>query len=602
MNLTEIYQERAKRFEQLAASLQDKYNKFALIRLLSFVLGLGILIYLWAAQIWLGAVGTFIFLLAFGKFMHWHLALQKTQIHSEQLHQINLQELAVLNNDLSAFEDGEEFMDPAHPYAIDLDIFGPYSFFHYANRTSSAIGKHMLAEYLTQPPTLEEVKRRQASIAELKEDLDWRQNFQAHGRTTADKIQHVDALKEWLTKPNFIVHQTWLQWAMYIVPIIVTVGSIYIFLNLSWAFFLLLFALPFAILKYTLDHINTIHHQTNQAGEILIFYAKLIEHIEQKDFSSEKLQQLKTGLHTEGALASKQIDRLAYIITQLNKRNNFFAIFLNLFGLWDLHWTVKLEKWKIQQKNYLPRWFDALKEFEALSSLGTMFFNNDDWIFPILHQKDIVEAVALGHPLLSRTKRICNDVSIPTEAHIKLITGSNMAGKSTFLRTVGLNIVLAMIGSPVCAKRFELPLLSVYSSMRTQDALHESTSSFYAELKRLKIIIDAIEERAQHKDTQRQVFFLMDEILKGTNSRDRHTGSKALIKQLIESKGSGIIATHDLELGVLEASYGGAIENLCIEVTVENAKLVFDYKVKKGISQSFNATHLMREMGIKIPS
>ena len=168
-----------------------------------------------------------------------------------------------------------------------------------------------------------------------------------------------------------------------------------------------------------------------------------------------------------------------------------------------------------------------------------------------------------------------------------------MAGKSTFLRTVGINIVLAMIGAPVCAKSLSLPMLQVYTSMRTQDALHESTSSFYAELKRLKFIIEAVEKGEN-------IFFLLDEILKGTNSNDRHTGSKALIEQLIKNKGSGIIATHDLELGELEAQYNGAIENLCIEVQIKQQKLFFDYKIKKGVSQSFNATLLMREMGINV--
>ena len=173
-----------------------------------------------------------------------------------------------------------------------------------------------------------------------------------------------------------------------------------------------------------------------------------------------------------------------------------------------------------------------------------------------------------------------------------------MAGKSTWLRTVGINIVLALAGAPVCATEFRLPLLQVYTSMRTQDALHESTSSFYAELKRLKFIIEAVEDPAKTNDIP--VFFLLDEILKGTNSRDRHTGAKALIRQLIASRGAGLIATHDLELGALEAEAEGRIENWAIEVDIKDGKLFFDYKLKRGVSQSFNATLLMQQMGIKI--
>lgn len=326
---------------------------------------------------------------------------------------------------------------------------------------------------------------------------------------------------------------------------------------------------------------------------MLAAYARLIQHIEAENFSTEKLQQLKAGFVTSNIPASNAIDRLSYIISQLNVRYNAFAIILNLIGLWDLQWVYRLEKWKAAQRENLPRWFDALAEFETLASLGNLAFNNPDWVFPTLHDDTILVAEELGHPLINRKKRVTNDLTAPTQGHIKLVTGSNMAGKSTFLRTVGLNIVLAMTGAPACAKRLELPLLQVYTSMRTQDALHESTSSFYAELKRLKFIIEAV-ERGDN------VFFLLDEILKGTNSNDRHLGSKALIRQLIESKGGGIIATHDLELGQLETQYGGAIENLRIEVEIKNDELYFDYKLKKGVSESFNATVLMQKMGIKV--
>ncbi len=319
----------------------------------------------------------------------------------------------------------------------------------------------------------------------------------------------------------------------------------------------------------------------------------MIEHIEDENFESEKLKTLKQKLLNTDKKASAQTKRLSYLIAQLNVRNNMFAIFLNLFGLWDLQWTYQLEKWKVQHQTLLPQWFDCLREFEAILSLATAFYNNPDWIMPQIVETDKVLAQAAGHPLIDSRKRICNDFSIPTKGHIKLITGSNMAGKSTLLRTVGLNVALANCGAPVCAEQFETPLLQLYSSMRTQDALHESTSSFYAELKRLKFIIEAV-------DNQENIFFLMDEILKGTNSNDRHTGSKALIKQLIKNKGAGLIATHDLELGQLEASYGGAIENWCMEVEVQDGELIFDYKLKKGVSQSFNATQLMKNMGIKI--
>ena len=333
--------------------------------------------------------------------------------------------------------------------------------------------------------------------------------------------------------------------------------------------------------------------RTTHAEKMLSVYGRLMAHIEKEEFQSPRLKELKNAFVLEQQPASGAINRLAYLISQLNVRYNPFAIIVNIIMLWDLRWVRQLELWKEKWRDQLPKWFEALEEFEALSSLATLWYNNPDWVLPVIQEKQQLNALGLGHPLIATDKRITNDFVSPVSGHVKLVTGSNMAGKSTFLRTVGLNIVLAMAGSPVCAKRMELPLLQVYSSMRTQDALHESTSSFYAELKRLKTIIEAVEA----KDN---IFFLLDEILKGTNSNDRHTGSKALIKQLIESGGGGIIATHDLELGLLEAQYGGAVENLCMEVEVQGDELIFDYTIKKGVSQSFNATHLMRNMGIKI--
>jgi DNA mismatch repair ATPase MutS len=364
----------------------------------------------------------------------------------------------------------------------------------------------------------------------------------------------------------------------------------------------LLFLLPPArILRQTKEQVDKAHVQTTYAEKTLAHYARLLRHIEGQGFETARLQGLHRLLELpEGKLASDAIHRLSYIIGQLNVRYNFFAILLNLGGLWELQWVFRLERWKSRLKTRLPQWFEAIAEFEALSSLGNLSCNNPEWAFPTLHNEARMEGEALGHPLLHRDKRVSNDIAVPTDGHIKLVTGSNMAGKSTFLRTVGLNIVLAMAGAPACARRLALPPLQVYTSMRTQDALHESTSSFYAELKRLKLIIEAVEAGADRQPPEPQAFFLLDEILKGTNSNDRHTGSKALIKQLIRSRGSGIIATHDLELGQLEASANGAVENLRIEVEIKDGKLYFDYKLKKGVSQSFNATLLMKQMGIKI--
>ncbi len=598
MVLQEFYTSRVSAFDQKAAALKAKYIRFSVIRLILFAIGIGFFIYIVSTQTWwIAILYTFLFLLGFARFVFWHLKIQKQQKHLECLSMVNKNELSALNNDTSVFDGGKEFIDVEHPYSVDLDLFGSYSFFQYCNRTSTAIGKHCLSNYLSKATNKNEIRLRHAAITELKPLFDWRQDFQAFGMSTDDEIQHITALKIWLKESPFVKGNRLLTIAIYLAPIWMLAGILITYFYLPWQAILLFLIPPAYILKRTLEQVNLTHIQTSHAEKILAFYADLIHHIEKKDFDSTKLQNLKKVFLLNEKSASESIRRLSYIIRQLNVRYNAFAIILNIISLWDLHWVRSLEKWKAAQQDHLLEWFDSLQEFEALISLATLHFNNSEWVFPQIIDEPHFSGEEIGHPLISKTERVSNNMEMPTEGHIKLVTGSNMAGKSTFLRTIGLNIVLAMSGAPVCAKKLELPQLDVYTSMRTQDALHESTSSFYAELKRLKFIIEAVEDK---KPGENDVFFLLDEILKGTNSKDRHTGSKALIRQLIKSQGAGIIATHDLELGALEAEANGTVENLCIEVEVKNDELFFDYKIKKGVSQSFNATLLMKNMGIRI--
>lgn len=595
-SLENIYQERHKKFSDEAASLHSKYNTFSLVRLFTFLAAIVISAILGAlTHPVIGVLLFLAFLVAFYFFVQWHQKIQTAQIHHERLATLNEQEGNTLKHDYSAYDDGAEFEDPEHPYTIDMDIFGPYSLFQYTNRTSTAIGRQALATYFSNTVYSDEIVARQKAIKELTPMLDWRQDLQALGLGTEDELRFSHALQEWLQQDAAIYGAAKYKWAMMIVPIISIAGIIAAIFWLPWQILLLTFLPAAYFLKTTREAIDKIVHQTESVDKILFVYSTLILHIEEQSFQSEKLKELTDGLVGSGSKdsASVKIKRLSYLVGQLNVRNNIFAIILNLIGLWDLRWTYKLEEWKKEQQHDLGNWFKSMAELETLSSFANLHFNNPDWIFPTIHEQALIETKGFGHPLIHRDKRIRNNFTSPTEGHIKLVTGSNMAGKSTFLRTVGLNIILACIGSPVCAKEMRLPILKVYSSMRTQDALHESTSSFYAELKRLKFIIEAVEAGDQ-------IFFLLDEILKGTNSKDRHTGSKALIKQLIKNKGAGIIATHDLELGVLESQYGGALENLCMEVRVENGKLFFDYTLEKGVSQSFNATILMQRMGIRI--
>lgn len=594
--LYDIYQHRCQHFKAKAGDLRRRYNLFSLVRLLVFVLSLGLIVYLYTLHWSLGVICSGLFLTAFYRFVHWHGRILRQADYFDRLSNINAWEKNALDHDTKAYSSGKEWVDTTHPYTYDLDIFGEGSLYPYLNRTTTFLGAEKLAVWLLSAAPVSQLQPRQEVLPELRDNLEWRQAFQATGMETQDARQNLHLLETWLAEPALLLHNRWWVVVLYGCPALAFVAAISIAYGLPWNIALWLL-LPAAVaLISSAQKITRIHERTSKAAEVLSYYSLMIRHIETApDWKSPGLQRIKAVFYEGKVNASQETQRLAYIISQLNVRFNFFAIFLNLALVWDLQWVYRLEKWKTRGRRRLSQWFDAMAEMEALCSLANAWYNNPDWTLPTFRDTLHLEAVALGHPLIPFAKRVSNDLSLPLDGHIKLITGSNMAGKSTFLRTVGINAVLAQAGAPVCAEKLELCFLAVFTSMRTQDALLEGASSFYAELKRLKQIIESVEGA-----TSIPVLFLLDEILKGTNSVDRHTGAKALVQQLIQNKGSGIVATHDLELGGLEASAAGKIENLCMEVEIQDDKLFFDYKLKKGISKSFNATLLMRRMGIRI--
>jgi hypothetical protein len=597
MTVQDNYTQRAGRFKSEATDCRSRYDRYSWVRLAVFLVGMGLAVLLFSLH-WLAAVGWLgVFIGAFYRFMQWHNAVQEAAAHAERLAIINANEAAALEHRFGAFPDGACFLSADHPNALDLDLFGPRSMFQACCRATTSIGQEQLAGYLLQPAGLQRIAERQVAVAELRGLLDWRQGLQAHGLTTADDPAHLDLLRAWLGDADLVRGTGWLTLAARLAPwYFLACFAMWVAL-VPWPVFALLLVPILFILKKTNTQVGRIHLRTAYAAETLAGYGRLLQHIEKQEFSAPLLTELRSKLNVGGASASGQIGRLAYVIRQLNLRFNFFSIFLNIASLWDLRYVLRLEHWRAANGLHLPGWFEALRQMEALSSIACLWHNNPEWVLPVFAEGSQLAATALGHPLIHPDKRCTNDFSMPVRGHIKLITGSNMAGKSTFLRTVGLNVVLAQAGAPVCASAMSLTPMWVYTSMRTQDALSESTSSFYAELKRLKVIIEAV-KGADNQGVP--VLFLLDEILKGTNSTDRHTGAAALIRQLIRLRGGGLIATHDLELGRLEAESAGTVQNQCMEVEIREGQLFFDYQLKPGVSKSFNATLLMREMGIEV--
>ena len=321
----------------------------------------------------------------------------------------------------------------------------------------------------------------------------------------------------------------------------------------------------------------------------------MFEIIEKQEFQTDYINNLQSELEDHSQFASQKIRALSSILSALDTRLNVFAgVLLNAIFLWDILQVYRMEKWKAEHKNSLKKWFTALSQFDALQSLSNLSYNHPNWIFPKMSDKDFELIVSdIKHPLMQDEDCVGNDFTIPKRPYIKVITGANMAGKSTFLRSVGTNMLLAMMGAPVSAGQMTLNPIEIISSIRTKDSLVKNESYFYAEIKRLEGIIKRLKKGEK-------LFVFLDEILKGTNSKDKEQGSKALLRQLIDLQAVGIIATHDLNLGIISKEFSEFVENQCFEVEIRDGGLHFDYKIRPGIAQNMSATYLMKKMGITL--
>lgn len=516
--------------------------------------------------------------------------------HHKYLVIINEDELKALDHDYYHLANGNEFIPKEHFYANDLDIFGHASLYQYINRTTSEPGSATLAGWLLKPADTDTVNNRQAAVKELLSKTEWRQQLQALG--AAKKIQHATQtrLQLWFEEDErFINKKYWLVLRYLIPAIVVTVIVLNItdVLNNYVRNYCLLGSALLAF--YISKKVTPLHQQVSKMSDELEVLADSMKLIEETDFRSGYLQDLQKQFKQQEEKASSQLNLLKKILERLDLRFNFVVFIpLDVLFQWDLQQAIALERWKKYNHHHVLSWFTALGEFEAVNSLSTLSFNHPEWCFPgFKEQHFFIEGKEIGHPLIRAEKCVNNFLKIEHSGELMLVTGSNMAGKSTYLRSIGINTVLAMAGAPVCAKYFCVSPVQVISSMRIADNLEESTSTFYAELKKLKTIIDKV-------NNNERVFILLDEILRGTNSLDRHTGSAALIKQLIRHKAAGIIATHDVELAQLKDEFPGNILNYHFDVQVSNEELYFDYRLKEGICTSLNASILMKKIGIEL--
>ncbi len=590
----EVYEKRRKEFSERLAEARQRGDKLALLRLLAFLLAAslaGFGFFSGRQEFLLFALSpavAFVFLI-----IH-HLRLKETITYLENMVDINTNSLRRLAWEWDSFaEKGEVHADPDHPYSIDLNIFGRGSLYQYINATVTYGGEQALASRLKGQGELLTIKESQEAVQELTGSLHWRQNFQARGMGDQKK-ENPGLLLAWAKDHGA---GTKFLDALLFIPVVTAILFLLYFLQvISLKLPLTLLAVQAIAVLLTEKMVSRAFARTEIAADLLKRYAALFKSIEGPSYKSPRLKSLQGVLSHGPQTASRRIKGLAGIVERIKFRHYQPIIYfpVNVLIFWDLYTVKKLEAWKRSSGALLEKWLQVLGEFEVFISLAGLAYENSDWIFPeITGGPPTFQACGLGHPLIKPSVRVCNDVSLPSPGTALIITGSNMSGKSTLLRTVGINLVLAYAGAPVCATGFATAFLPVYSKMQVVDDLAQGISTYYAELTRIKIVIEAAKEG-------KPILYLLDEIFRGTNSKDRILGTKAIIRMLSGLPTLGLVTTHDLELAVLAEANPRLIKNYHFEDQISDGEIKFDYRLKSGVSTSTNAIALMKMVGIHV--
>ena len=595
-SLTEHYTQRRKEAETQLQHVSRTIHQIGTLRLMWVIVGAVVTWLYWGEWITVCAI-ILPFIIVFGFLLKKHSRLFNQKTYLERSIAFCHTELNALEYNFSALDGVEERMNPAHPFTFDLDIFGQKSIFQYINRTCTQFGKTFLADWFEQPLSNKaDIIRRQAAISELAGKETWMYHFEITGKEYPIAISAPEQLKIFTTYPAAFPENSIWKIFIYIIPVcwlLYFTGLIVGWISIQSLPLLMIAGIAAGESRY--KKIDKLQHIIGK--EVLFFsgYSGLIRLAETEHFDAELLNELQRTFKTNDTSASDIIQDLSRLLHALELRENkLVRVFRNTLFVWDIRKALQIEQWKKQHSQQLACWMNTLGAFDALISLGRFTFNHPDYVFPEMADHYFqLEGKALGHPLLHRDSCVRNDVDIQSHPYFMIVTGANMAGKSTYLRTIGVNFLLACIGSPVCAQSFRIYPAALYTSLRTSDSLPDQESYFFAELKRLKMIIDEL-------NAGKKLFVILDEILKGTNSVDKQKGSLALIRQFIALKTCGIIATHDILLGELEKSFPSTIKNYHFDAEIHEAELHFSYNMQTGVAQNMNACFLMKKMGITV--
>lgn len=588
----ELYQNKVEHFTKVFNKINKRYNSISVLRLLSVFLCLFMLFYYIKTNQLFYIGFAFLSFVGFLILMRIHSKLSIEKELTKAILKINENEIAFLKREKLPFENGIEFNDFHHPYAYDLDIFGEHSLFQNLNRTATFIGKKTLAEKLLILFPNEAILENQVAIDELNKKIDWRQEFHALAIVSNDSKSSYESLLHWNSFKNNTLPKVLIALAIilptlffgFLIAYIITSKTIL----LSYLTYVFIFNMM--VMGKSFKRIHSEIAKADNVDKIIKQYSLLVEKIEKETFQSKKLIDLQKQLFFKNATASTHLKQLSELFSRMDTINNLVtAIVFNGTFLFNLHVLRSLLKWKENYSEELEKWISVIGEFEALNSLANLAHNNPDFVYPEINTEYKIGFENLSHPLLNPISRVGNDTHFYPESFM-ILTGSNMSGKSTFLRSLGINMVLGGIGSVVCASKANIHPLPVLVSMRLSDSLADSESYFFAEIKRLKQIMDALEDRP--------AFVLLDEILRGTNSDDKRNGTIEVVKKVIAKKAIGAIATHDIEVCLTANEYPEILTNQCFEVEIKNNELHFDYKLRAGICKNKSATFLMQKMGV----
>ena len=581
-----FYHQQIKEYQKKEARLKRQLVQSSLLRLFVFLITcLAVYFSFGYTKVVIGSillgVVVFIFLIT----RHNKMLYRRDFIKS--ILQINQTELDVLNRSFYDLPEGNIYKDPAHFYSQDIDLFGRGSFFQYLNRTALESGSSELA-HLLMSNHIDHIPNKQEAVKELSLLPEWRQQFSAkaslvRAEVPAQKV--VDGLQE---------YQSFIPKIMKWIPVVFSIASVGVLTGYFTSFIsgmglILWFFIGLGISGIYVKRINDLSSYASKIQGTFQQFYKLLQSIESQDFNSSLLLNQKSKIINDSQSASGILKEFSKLLDGLDQRNNMLmGVLTNAFMLRDIYQVYRIEQWIGKHCDKVEKWFEVIAFFDAYNSLGNYGFNHPQHAYPIINEDDILDIKKASHPLLDPGKSVPNDFKIEQEQFF-IITGANMAGKSTFLRTVALQIVMANVGLPVCSEKTNYKPIKLITSMRTTDSLTDDESYFFSELKRLKFIVDQIK-----KDSY---FVILDEILKGTNSTDKAIGSRKFVEKLVASHSTGIIATHDLSLCEAEKQLP-QVKNYYFDARIANNELYFDYQILPGVCQNMNASFLLKKMEI----